>query len=162
MNYILLLSLVSLVISVSDDLKGPAYNPKYPNAEEFCVDYFPWDEDLNDGAGDWIDNHSSEYPDIPNGVSDCVDTLLWDKYENRYYDRCCYVRFQFEGQMHAGCMELTEEQYLDIAESIRKMEQGDKRYWVTQAAGSKIYQLDCSSSFIKIVSIASILLALIF
>ena len=107
MNKILLLSLISFAISISDDLKGPAVNPKHSEGTEFCVTYFPWDEDLNDGEGDWYDNY---YTDIPQGVSDCVDTLMWDKYEGKYYDRCCYVRFQKDGIMHGGCIALTEEQ----------------------------------------------------
>ena len=155
MNKILLLSLLSLVVSVSDDLKGPAVNPKHDEATEFCVKYFPWDERENK----WYDEFNDE---IPNGVSDCVDTLLWDKYKGRYYDRCCYVRFQLKGVMHAGCIALTEDQYLDISESIRRMENGDKEYWVTEAKGSKIYQLDCNSSYLKLLSFASIILALIF
>ena len=155
MNKILLLSLLSLVVSVSDDLKGPAVNPKHDEATEFCVKYFPWDEDVNK----WYDEFNDE---IPNGVSDCVDTLMWDEYEGRYYDRCCYVRFQLKGVMHAGCIALTEDQYLDISESIRRMENGDKEYWVTEAKGSKIYQLDCNSSYLKLLSFASIILALIF
>ena len=155
MNKILLLSLLSFVVSVSDDLKGPAVNLKHDEATEFCVKYFPWNEDVNK----WYDEFNDE---IPNGVSDCVDTLLWDKYEGRYYDRCCYVRFQLKGVMHAGCIALTEDQYLDISESIRRMENGDKEYWVTEAKGSKIYQLDCNSSYLKLLSFASIILALIF
>ena len=159
MNKILLLSLLSLALcQISDDLKGPAAHPKHYEAKEFCVTYFPWDEDMNDGAGMWIDDNST-YP-IPQGVSDCVDT--WDKWEGRYYDRCCYVRFQLQGIMHGGCIALTEEQFSDISESIRKMENGDKKYWVTQAAGSKIYQLDCNSSYLKIFSLASIILAFVF
>ena len=161
MNKILLLSLLSLVLcQISDVLKGPAANQKHYEAKEFCVTYFPWDEDMNDGAGMCIDDNST-YP-IPQGVSDCVDTLMWDKWEGRYYDRCCYVRFQLQGKMHGGCIALTEEQFSDISESIRKMENGDKKYWVTQAAGSKIYQLDCNSSYLKILSLASIILAFVF
>ena len=45
MNKILLLSLISFAISISDDLKGPAVNPKHSEGTEFCVTYFPWDED---------------------------------------------------------------------------------------------------------------------
>ena len=164
MNKILLLSLLSLALcdEVSDDKKGPAAHPKHYESTRFCVTYFPWDEDLDDGAGNWIDNDSSYDGLIPQGVSDCVDTLMWDKYEGRYYDRCCYVRFQLQGKMHGGCIALTEEQFSDISESIRKMENGDKKYWVTQATGSKIYQLDCNSSYLKILSLASIILALVF
>ena len=158
MNKIVLLSLLSLVLSVSvtDDEKGPAVHPIHDQSEEFCVTSFPWDEDRLD----WYDN-IVDASEVPQGVSDCVDTLMWDKYEQRYYDRCCYVRFQHQGNMHAGCIALKEEQYLDITESIRKMEDGDKAYWVKEAAGSKIYQLDCNASYLKLLSFAFILLALI-
>ena len=157
MKRILLITLLSLVLSVTDDEKGPAANPIHSESEEFCVTFFPWDED----EVDWYDNFADS-DRIPQGVSDCVDTLLWDQYENRYYDRCCFVRFQIEGVMHAGCIALTEEQFSDISESIRKMENGDKKYWVAEAANSKIYQLDCNSSYLKLLSFASIILALIF
>ena len=50
---------------------------------------------------------------IPGGVSDCVDLLLWSPQKGAYYDPCCYVRFQVEGKMHAGCVGLSEENYLD-------------------------------------------------
>jgi hypothetical protein len=49
---------------------------------------------------------------IPAGVSDCVDLQLWAPARNMYYDHCCYVRFQKEGVMHAGCVGLSEEHYL--------------------------------------------------
>ena len=158
MNKILLLSLLTLVASetISDDLKGPAAHPKHYESEKFCVDMFPWDEIVEK----WYDELDTT-TFIPQGVSDCVDTLMWDKWDNRYYDRCCYVRFQFKGEMHMACMSLTEEQYSDISESIRKMEEGNKRYWLAPA-GTKIYQLDCNSSYLKLLSFATILLALIF
>ena len=159
MNKILFLCLLSLVLSetVSDDKKGPAAHPKHYESQYFCVDYFPWDEDYEQ----WYDDLDTT-TFIPQGASDCVDTLMWDKYENRYYDRCCFVRFQHNGVMHAGCIALTEEQFSDISESIRKMENGDKKYWVAEAANSKIYQLDCNSSYLKLLSFASIILSLIF
>ena len=156
MNKIVLLSLLSLVLSITDDDKGPAAHPIHEQSEKLCVDYFPWDEDRLD----WYDNLVGA-SEVPQGVSDCVDTLMWDKYDQRYYDRCCYVRFQHQGDMHAGCIALKEEQYLDISESIRKMEDGDIAYWVREAAGSKIYQLDCNASYLKLLSFAFILLALI-
>ena len=159
MNKVILLSLLSLVLSetVSDDKKGPAAHPKHYESQYFCVDYFPWDEDYEQ----WYDDLDTT-TFIPQGASDCVDTLMWDKYENRYYDRCCFVRFQIEGVMHAGCIALTEEQFSDISESIRKMENGDKKYWVAEAANSKIYQLDCNSSYLKLLSFAIFIMALIF
>ena len=63
--------------------------------------------------------------------------------------------------MHQGCIALTESQYLDITESIRLMEEGDKAFWVSETKGSKIYQLDCASSYIKTLSLIFALIVLI-
>ena len=56
----------------------------------------------------------------------------------------------------------SEENYLDTTETIRKMEDGDKTIWTDKAFNSKIYQLDCFSSFLKNLSIATILLLALF
>ena len=61
--------------------------------------------------------------------------------------------------MHSGCALLTEEQYLDITETIRRIEVGDPRRIHSVSANSKVYQLDCKSNFIKALTIASFLLA---
>ena len=155
MKSILLFCLACFVLSVSDDEKGPAYNPKHPESELFCTHLAVWQGDM------WLDDVASE-GEVPGGPSDCVDTLLWNNVTEKYYDRCCFVRFQLNGDMHQGCLGLSEEQYLDTSETIRRMERGDKEIWTTRGANSKIYQLDCNSSFLKILSFASILLALIF
>ena len=52
MNKILLLCLFTLALAVSEGEKGPAHYPKHSQSEEFCVTYFPYDEDIND----WTDN----------------------------------------------------------------------------------------------------------
>ena len=153
MKRLLLLCLISLAINEVD--KGPAANLKHSDSETNCDDYFPWDEDY----GTFYDDENSN---APKGVSDCVDNLLWEQYEGKYYDKCCYIRFLTGGNMHTGCMLLTQEQYSDIIESKRRIEEGDKSFWVKQAPSSTVYALECSSSFIKIISLSSILLALIF
>ena len=149
MDKYLLLCLISVVISATTE--DPAVNKKHPESPNYCVEYFPYDEDYEtycctEGG--------------PSGVSDCVDNQLWDKYDGRYYERCCYIRFQLKGYMYSGCFELTEEQYLDITESIKGIEEGRSAYWLSPA-GAKVYQLDCSSSYIKILSSICILVALI-
>ena len=158
MKSILFICLICFALSVSDDDKGPAVNPKHPESEYFCSDYsvYQWN---SDGEAYWYDdeNDGSEIT----GVSDCADALLWDKRTNKYFDRCCYVRFQLEGEMHGGCIGLSEENYLDISETIRRMENGDKTIWTTKGANSKIYQIDCSASYLSLLTIASILLALV-
>ena len=158
MNKILLLCLFTLALAVSEGEKGPAHYPKHSQSEEFCVTYFPYGEDIND----WTDNDETLKDTFPISASECVDTLLWDKYDNRYYDRCCYVRFQIKGEMHGGCALLTEEQYLDIAETMRRIEEGDPLIIDKATANSKVYQLDCNSYFIKAFSIVSFLLLFIF
>ena len=158
MKSILLFSLLCFALSttISDDLKGPAVNPKHTESYAFCNLLSAWQAD----SSDWLDNDSNRA--IPSGASDCVDSLLWDSDKNKYYDRCCYVRLQLNGVMHGGCIGLSEEQYLDITETIIRMENGDKKIWTTEATGAKVYQLDCSSSYLRLLSVATLLLALIF
>ena len=158
MKAILLFSLVCFAVSttISDDLKGPAVNPKHTESYAFCNSLSAWQAE----KGKWLDE--IEDRSIPSGVSDCVDSLLWDSDKNKYYDRCCYVRLQLNGVMHGGCIGLSEEQYLDITETIIRMENGDKKIWTSEAKGAKVYQLDCSSSYLRLLSVATLLLALIF
>ena len=109
--------------------------------------------------------------DSAESVSDCVDRYLYDEKKKKYYDRCCFVRGQFYGIETQGCEALTEEEYLDIVETKRKKEkEADTGLRAqlslieksTDGYFTKIYQIDCSSSFIKFFSFASIFLALIF
>ena len=155
MKGILLICLICFTISdtISDDDKGPASNPKHYESNEFCTKYYPYQN------GDWYDNENDE---VPQGVSDCTDLLLWDKTKEKYNDRCCYVRFQKDGVMHAGCVGLREEHYLDTKVTMERMEKGDRAIWTRHGDGSKIYQLDCFSSYLKSLSFASILLMALF
>ena len=139
------------------DYIGPAKNYKHPQSEKNCVEYYAYDDENHE----WYDEVELE-SDVPKGVSDCVDTLLYDPYDSKYYDRCCYIRLQSKGVMHEGCMSLTEDQYLDIAETMRKIEEGDPSIIARKTRGCKVYQLDCNSNYIKALTIASILLALFF
>ena len=149
MKKILFIALISFALSVSESAYGPSANYKHPTAIYSCTDYY-----VKDGNTWRTDN-------FPQGVSDCVDSLLWDETRQKYYDRCCYVRFQLQGNMYAGCVGLSEENYLDTSETIRRMEEGDPTIWTRDAAGCKVYQIDCKSSYIKVLSFATLLLALI-
>ena len=130
------------------DTKGPAHNIEDRGDVPSCSDKYVWQ---NNG---WLDDNGSN--EIPGGASDCVDLHLWNG--KKYYDRCCYVRFLIDGKMHAGCVGLVQEYVNDSTETIRRMEKGDKAIWTTAAANSKIYQLDCSSKYLKYISFASILI----
>ena len=146
----LILCLIPLVMSAA--YTDSAVNKKNSQSPNNCVEYFPYDED-NDTFCCTTGG--------PSGASDCVDNQLYDKYDERYYDRCCFIRFQLKGLMYSGCFSLTEEQYMDIFEAMKGIEDGKRAYWLAPA-GAKVYQLDCSSSYIKILSFTMALLALIF
>ena len=114
----------------------------------------------------------------PESSSDCVDLSLYGKAKftdkEKYYDRCCFVRFQLFGTGGLQCRALTEEQYLDIVETKKNMEKEYDENYIedmlkiddagtsTEGYHTKIYQIECSSSYIKYLSIASILFALLF
>ena len=143
MKQILFFALIWIAITVDeDDLRGPAYNYKHQNSIESCTN-------------NTFDN--------VNGVSNCVDRLLWDKENDIYYDHCCYIRYQKEGEMHAACIGLSEENFLDTTITMKRIETGDRSLINPyDTSDSKIYQLDCFSSYLKSISITSLLLALFF
>ena len=149
MKNILILCLICFALC---DETGPAYNLKHAQSDKLC-------HDRSRG--------------IPTGVSDCVDSLLWVGERERYADRCCYMRYQKNGEMFARCVALTEVQYMDISETMRRFEEGDKllkKYFSKDNllydeednyVNSKIYQLDCASSYLKFLSFAIALFALL-
>ena len=161
MKKFLFLTLIYLYIAATSDrdyeeVAGPAYNAKNGGYVS-CSDRYVAK------SGSWSDDvYGSDSDLIPAGVSDCVDLQLWSPQKNKYFDRCCYVRFQKDGVMHAGCIGLSEEDYLDTTITMKRMENGDRNIWTRYGANSKIYQLDCFSSYIKNLSIASFLLLSLF
>ena len=130
-----------------------------------CFTFCVW------GPADKIANSNSNsscipmYSSSPESLSECVDRRL--KVLGDYYDRCCYIRFQYDGKMNSTCFPLKEETYLDITESIREFEEDCKKMFFKEDVDiegkqCKVYQFDCSSSNIKFLFIASFLLALLF
>ena len=137
MKAILIFSLVCFTLSVW----GPAGKIKNSNSEKSC------------GS------------DSPGSLSECVDLKL--NLDDRYYDRCCYVRYQYNGKVGTKCFPLKEEDYLDITESIRQFEEGYKENYEEEdididGRQCKVYQFDCSASNIKFLFIASLFLAFLF
>ena len=96
-------------------------------------------------------------------LSECVDLNLKVEIDGktRYADRCCFVRYQKEGKITNMCVPLPEEEYLDITEAIKGFEKSfdDDS---TDGKDVKVYQFDCAASYIKFLSFASLLLALLF
>ena len=157
MKKFLFLTLVNLAVSLDtllEEKQGPAYNAKNGGVVS-CSDRYVLK------GNDWLDDNS-ETDFVPAGVSDCVDLQLWNPTDKFYYDHCCYVRFQKDGVMHAGCVGLSEEHYLDTKVTMERMEKGDRKIWTRNGNNTKIYQLDCFSSYLKSLSIASILLMTLF
>ena len=141
---ILLFSILFFVTCIDDDLLGPAQNLEERISEYSCSDYYVSQNNQ------WLDNlQTLKGNTLPAGVSDCVDLQLWSKQSQKYYDKCCYVRFQINGQMHSGCVGLSQFHYNDITQTMKKMEQGDRTIWTRRGLNSKIYQLDCDSSYLK-------------
>ena len=101
----------------------------------------------------------------PESLSDCVDLNL-KVTDDEYADRCCFIRYQYYGNSEKSCIPLTEEMYMDITETIRRLEdewsKGINENLNTEGIRLKIYQLDCAASNIKFLSFAILLLALLF
>ena len=173
MKTILFISLLFLALcydknkTVSEDDKGPAYNYRHGDSHLHCYELFAYQQynlttftKLDEPY--WLDDHKEERETIPQSVADCVDSLLYDPFKKKYFDRCCYIRLQKEGKTHTGCILLMEENYLDTTETMRRINNGDKRLWTSDTKNTKVFAIDCSSSYIKFLSVATILLALIF
>ena len=62
-------------------IRAPASKYKHPNSIYSC--------------------QNETWFDIANGVSDCVDHLLYDKKRGMYYDHCYYLNYQKNGNMHS-------------------------------------------------------------
>ncbi len=143
------LVLALIYFASCQDKDGPANNVENREIYATC------EENYVHNNSEWLDD-----PDM--SVSDCVDLQLYSKNKGRYFDKCCFVRFQKEGVMHSGCVGLFRDQIIDITETIKRMENGDKNIWTSEGVNSKIYDLDCKASYIQIFAIAFALFGLLF
>ena len=139
MKIILIFCLICFTLSVW----GPKDKIKNSNSEDYCNPILA----------------------TPTSLSDCVDLNLY--VYGRYLDRCCYVRYQYDGEQGTMCFPLKEEHYLDITESIKRFEMEFKTAFApadvdNEGKQVKVYQFDCSASNIKYLFITSILFALLF
>jgi hypothetical protein len=111
-----------------------------------CSDYNIYDihDILNPGFYD--DKHQDTQ--LPFSYSDCIDHILNDG--QNYIEKCCYIRLQHQGTMHAGCIPLNQDQYSDIVETQRLIENGDKAFWGGELKNVKVYSIECSASYLKL------------
>ena len=145
----ILLVLALIYFASCQDKDGPANNIEYRDYPT-CEDKY-----VHNGTDEWLDDNDMS-------VSDCVDLQLYSKTNKRYFDKCCFVRFQKAGVMHSGCVGLFRDQIIDITETIKRMENGDKNIWTRDGVNSKIYDLDCKASYIHIFAIVFALFGLLF
>ena len=92
-------------------------------------------------------------------TSTCVDRDLYT--EEGYFEKCCYIRFRKEGVMKHGCIGLTMEHYMDIPETIEIMESGKNNIF-SDFKDTKIYELNCNSSYLKLFALSFALISLLF
>ena len=92
----------------------------------------------------------------PEGPSDCFDRDLntGDKKHDRYYDKCCFLRYRREGVMNSTCIGIDRQAFMDIPEYIEREEKLNKTL--------KIYELKCNSSYLKIFALGFALFSLLF
>ena len=121
--------------------QGPAYNVE-DRVEGACTD-------IGGEASDSI------------STSTCVDRNL---YENKYgyYDKCCYIRFRKDGVMKHECIGLTREYYIDVVQTIENIEKGKMPERYSKLKDSKIYELNCNSSYLKLFALSFALISLLF
>ena len=121
--------------------------------------------------------HQSGDLDNDSGVSGCVDRDLYaNTYHNRYYDRCCYMRYMKQGQMLGTCFGIRRDEYMDIVDAIHNIEREGVHHlrWDgieprsngirfapgdlhDHSAGIKIYELNCKSSYLQFALVFALL-----
>ena len=104
-----------------------------------------------------------EVVDNPNlSLSSCVDRDLYGG-KSRYFDKCCYMRYRKDGFMRHGCIGLNREQVMDIPETIHNLEKGERNHFLNdEFKNSKIYELNCNFSYLKLFALSFALISLLF
>ena len=136
-SYVVYLCLLTSVQLLHGPAKDQQHRYRYTKEKEediwntFCEQYVDYYE--SDGT-------VTQYQ---YSKSNCIDrNLHWPGYTtnrgNEYFDHCCYMRYQDQGNLVDGCVGLKELEYLDIKETINKFEQEEDL---------KIFEINCSSSF---------------
>ena len=131
---------------------GPALNVPYRDGYDSCDEHY-----IHKGNGTFGDNETESL-----GVSGCVDLNLYSENKKKYFDKCCYIRTMIQGSMYGGCIGIMRNHFTDITDTITKMERGDKNIWTSYANNSKIYELNCNSSYLQSLALVFALLSLLF
>ena len=95
-------------------------------------------------------------------TSSCVDRDLYDVIHG-YFDKCCYIRLRAYGRMIHGCIGLNREQFMDVPQTIENMENGKSTHFYNKGLqNTKIYELNCNSSYLQIFALSFALISLLF
>ena len=130
----------------------------------------------NVGARDGLPCDSLEDNDV--SVSDCADRRLSkDAFEDdgytdqdingKYYDKCCYMRAMYNGEVVNSCIGLDRNDTIDIVDSINLGEKQLSKYLrsigeIEEGQDFKIYSIDCKASYIKYLASVFMLFFLLF
>ncbi len=144
--------LLSIIFIAAYEHDGPALNIPYREGYDSCEKFY-----IHKGEGVFGDNRTNDL-----GVSGCIDSNLYSTNKKKYFDKCCYIRTMIKGHMYGGCVGIMRDQFTDITDTITKMEKGDKNIWTSYANNSKIYELDCNSSYLRSLALVFALLSLLF
>ena len=79
--------------------------------------------------------------------------------EAMYYNKCCYLEFQYQGNTYYHCVGLTDDQMMDVPVTIKELEDE-----FGERTGNDMYikSLNCKGEYIFYSMISILLLALIF
>ena len=79
--------------------------------------------------------------------------------EAMYYNKCCYLEFQYQGNTYYHCVGLTDDQTMDVPVTIKELEDE-----FGERTGNDMYikSLNCKGEYIFYSMIGTLLLALIF
>ena len=79
--------------------------------------------------------------------------------EAMYYNKCCYLEFQYQGNTYYHCVGLTDDQTMDVPVTIKELEDE-----FGERTGNDMYikSLNCKGEYIFYSMISILLLALIF
>ena len=78
--------------------------------------------------------------------------------EAMYYNKCCYLEFQYQGKPYYHCVGLTDDQMMDVPVTIKELEDE-----FGERTGNDMYilNLNCKGEYLFYSMISSLLLALI-
>ena len=155
---ILLLALISLALAYykecpsvnigrSDDIVNCPEKDEYyckPLFDENYEEMFYQNDELDDGDIDYCRSQHLYNRKVGN--------------EAMYYNKCCYLEFQYQGNTYYHCVGLTDDQTMDVPVTIKELEDE-----FGERTGNDMYikSLNCKGEYIFYSMISTLLLALI-